>query len=304
MRKIIQEFHFFLILFLEMIFFPFLYFWEGLKNKISSHKPLKVKKERKNIVSNDIYINIHEWGGYEGNRTKKIKNGTKFTCGLSPQLERFSALKTTYTKKIYLTVSDIALLKNKEQIEKNADILLSVSNDGMDFSGYSEFYDKIKNKPNAYVILTNTSVNAIQTQFLTDYITYMNANPDVGMMGVSYCSKVWQSILRNNFNPHLQSFFLLTTIDVLSDIVSKNGHKFPGKGIVYKRLLILKGEIGMSKLAQKLGYNLAVTLENGTVFKFGKNGCFDNGYNRWKLKYSDVRLTCANPNIINEIRNE
>lgn len=304
MKLIAEQIQFYFVIFLELIFFPFLYLYEGIKNLFSSKKQLQIKKIRTDIISKEIYINIHEWGGYASERTKKLKNGKEFNCGLKFQLKRFSNQHDGIKKKIFLTVSDLDLLKQRDSIEKDVDKMWSVSNNGMDFSGYSEFYKLIKNKPNAYVLLTNTSVNAIQTEFLDDYISYMNCNPDVGMMGVSYCSKIWQSLLRNNFNPHLQSFFLLTTTNVLDEIVKKNGGNFPGKGILYKRLLIKKGEIKISKLVQKAGYNLAVSLENGTIFKFGKNGYFDNGYNRWILNYSDGRLTCKNPNIINEIQKD
>lgn len=303
MRLRIQQFQFLFIISLELLFFPFLYLFEWFKNKISSNQQLKIKKNRKKVISNEVYVNIHEWGGYVGERTKTIKNGKVFNCGLTPQLNRFLKSNDKIKKKIYLTISDIDLIKDRSKIEKDIDVILSVDNVGMDFSGYSEFYSKIKDQPNAYVILSNSSVNAIQTDFLENYINYMETNPDVGILGVSYCSKIWQSIVRNNFNPHLQSFFLLTTINVLKEIVIENGNKFPGKGIVYKRLLIKNGEIAMSRLAQKVGYNLAVTLEDGSVFKFGKNDFFDNGYNRWMLEFTDVRLMCANPNIINEIRN-
>ena len=44
-------------------------------------------------------------------------------------------------KKLYLTVSDIGLLKNRKQIENDVDVLESVSNYGMDFSGYAKFYE-------------------------------------------------------------------------------------------------------------------------------------------------------------------
>lgn len=301
MRVVTQQIYFYSILIVELLFFPFLYFFGFFKNKISSNKELEIKRTRKSIISNEIYINIHEWGGYADVRTKSIRGVNEFTCGLKGQIERFSNTNDRFKKNIYLTISDISLFKYKNLIERNVDVLMPVSNNGMDFSGYSEFYSTIKDKPNAYVLLSNTSVNIIQTEFLDDYISYMNSNPDVGILGVSYCSKIMQSFLRNNFNPHLQSFFLLTTIDVLSEIVKKNGNKFPGKGIIYKRLLIKKGEIAISSLALKLGYNLAVTLEDGTVFKFGKNNCLDNGYKRWKLQYSDIRLTCTHPNIINEI---
>ena len=302
MKKIFQQFKFFLIIFFELLFLPFLYFWEWFKSEFSSNRSIQTKKIRSGIDSQTIYINIHEWGGYSSTRVKKIKTGKEFTCGLQANLERFSKAGKKIKSQIYLTISEISLFENKIEIEKSVDKILSVNNEGMDFSGYSEFYNLVKDKPNAYVLLCNTSVNVIQTEFLEDYISYMEANLDVGMMGVSYCSKIWQSIIRNNFTPHLQSFFLLTTIEVLNEIVAKNGGKFPGKGIVYKRLLIREGEIKMSKLVQKLGYNLAVTLEDKSVFKFGKNNYFDNGYKRWILKNGDIRLTCNNPNIINEIK--
>jgi len=302
MRERYQLIQFFLIVFLELVFLPFLYFFEWFKNKISSNKPLNVKRIREGVISEEIHINIHEWGGYSDVRKKRIKNTDEFTCGLKAQLERFKYGTENVQKKLYLTVSDIGLLKNRKQIENDVDVLESVSNYGMDFSGYAKFYEMIKDKPNAYVLLSNTSINAIQVNFLDDYRDYMEKNPDVGMMGISYCSKTMQTLLRNNFNPHLQSFFLLTTIDVLNQIVFENNNKFPGKGIIYKRLLVKKGEIAMSKLTQKLGYNLAVSLENGSVFKFGKNNFFDNGFNRWELNYTDVRLSCKNPNAINIIK--
>lgn len=302
MRARIQKLYFFTIVFLEFLFLPFLYLFEELKKIVSSSKPLKRGKDRAPVSSKKIFINIHEWGGYGLKRKKTIKNGKEFTCGLEFQLLRFGNVSIDIEKEVILTVSDINLLKNRSAIVNEVDTIKSVSNYGMDFSGYSEFYNDVKGSQNAYIILTNTSVNSIQTEFLKDYISYMEANIDVGILGVSYCSKVIQSVIKNNFNPHLQSFFLLTTISVLDEIVAENGNKFPGEGIVYKRLLVKKGEIAMSMLAQKVGYNLAVTLEDGNVFKFGKNSCSDNGYKRWKLNYSDVRLTCLNPNIINEIK--
>lgn len=74
-----------------------------------------------------------------------------------------------------------------------------------------------------------------------------------------------------------------------------------GENINHKLLLIRKGEINISNLALQLGYNLAVSLENGSVYKFGRNSIFDNGYRRWKLYKTDGRLFNSNPNLINEI---
>lgn len=291
------------IIFLELTLFPYFYLKNYIFNKLSSKDKLKVKKKRNPIQDKTIYINIHEWGGYNLKRHKnKINNNINgFECGLYYQLLRF---KKPYNDNINLTVtlSDPHLSKSVDFIKNNCDKLIFVSNDGMDFSGYSEFYLNIKDLPNSYVILTNSSVNKdISNSFLKEYIDYMNENPDVGILGISYCTKIYQTLIRNNFNPHLQSYFILSTIDVLKEIVHRNNEIFPGKGIKNKFLLIRKGEVKVSKIAQKLGYNLGVVLTNGEVYKFGMNNKYDNGFNRWDKKMGDMRLYVREPNKINKI---
>lgn len=295
-----DKLRFYIRIFCELIFLPFLFMWEELKKYMSSKDILTIKKKRSPVATNTIRINIHEWGGYELKRNKKVNIIPEFECGLYYQLERFTK-EDGLDKNVSVTISEIIKHKHLDYIKAKVENVYSVSNDGMDFSGYSFFYDSIKDLPNSYVILTNSSVNKIQTEFLKDYIKYMDENLDVGILGVSYSSKKMQTLARNNFTPHLQSFFLLTTTEVLKEIVEKNNGIFPGSKISHKLLLILKGEIKISEIATQLGYNLAVTLENKTIFKFGKNNWFDNGYKRWKLKNGDVRLSVKNPNIINEI---
>lgn len=292
---------FFLTILSELCLLPFLVILEEVKKICSSSKPLKVKRNRDEIASRNIYINIHEWGGYDFTRRKQIGKITPFDCGLKYQLERFRKDDCKYEKVINITISDLDKFKFMKEVDAYGFHVDKVSNTGMDFSGYHFFYNKIRKEPNAFVILTNSSVNEQQTLFLEDYINYMENNTDVGVMGVSYCAKKMQTLVRNNFNPHLQSFFLLTTIKVLDEIVEANNGKFPGAGIDHKLMLIREGEIKISELTLKLGYNLAVTLEDGSVYKFGKNSKFDNGYKRWQLKNTDVRLYLQNPNMINVI---
>lgn len=290
-----------LIIILELIFLPFLVICEEFKKICSSKKPLKVKKTRKAIESDTLYINIHEWGGYNLERKKEIKNIQPFICGLKYQLERFKNNECKFKKDINLTISEPEKFKFLLEIKEEGYNVDFVSNKGMDFSGYQFFFDKISANSNAFVILTNSSVNKEQTIFLNDYIDYMEKNTDVGIMGVSYSAKKMQTLVRNNFTPHLQSFFLLTTINVLQEIVEANNNRFPGSGVDHKLMLIREGEIKISTFAMKLGYNLAVSQEDGSVYKFGNNSKFDNGYKRWMLKKSDVRLYIQKPNLINEI---
>lgn len=295
---------FFLLIGLELIIFPIIYIRELYKNLNSSKEKLNILKNRKDIEERKIYINIHEWGGYGLKRTKSIHEKIPtFECGLFYQLERFKKQNVgSFKKYINVTMSEKEKYKEFDYVYSNTDNIDFVSNFGMDFSGYSFFFNKIKNEKNAYLILTNTSVNAISPEdFLEDYIDYMETNKDVAILGISYSTRMGQSLIRNNFIPHLQSFFYLTTIDVLNEILNFNNSKFPGENTADKLLLIREGEIKMSVLAHNLGYNLAVITEEGTVFKFGKNKRKDNGYNRWTLPKGDMRKFVENPNKINKI---
>lgn len=291
MSKLKSKCKFFLTLLRELLLLPLLYV------KYSKGVKIVNTRIREPIKTNTIYIDIHEWAGYPQCRKKTLKNGRAFECGLMYQLQRFESERkqVQYNYNIDLTVTisdakkynyDIAKLKTL------CDHVLEVSNEGLDFSGYAAFYDSIKEYSNSYVLLTNSSVNSLITPFLYDYIKYMENNPDVGILGISYSTKMYQTLIKNNFKPHVQSFFLLTTLDVLREIVSKNKQKFPGVQISDKRLLIREGEIKISQLALALGYNLAIVHpETGTPFKFVSK-------EDWKLPLGDLRLSIESPNMI------
>lgn len=239
-----------------------------------------------------VFVCIHEWGGYPLTRTKHISSDiVPFVCGLKYQLDRYAAYKGRYFIDVTVTMSDVQLCDNIDMVRSKCSTFLPVSNKGMDFSGYASFYERIKDLPNSYVILSNSSVNAMQSDFLDSYIKYMEDNRDVGMLGISCCSKCYQTLVRNNFNPHLQSFFLLTTISVLHEVIKINNNQFPGVGITNKQLLIRDGEIKLSHKVLELGYNLAVVTESGT-FKFNADR------RDWHLPIGDYRLHTQTPNAI------
>lgn len=119
---------------------------------------------------------------------------------------------------------------------------------------------------------------------------------EVGMLGISYCTKMIQTLVRDNFTPHLQSFFLLTTIEVLREVVALNKGKFPGNGISHKLLLIRQGEIRLSQLVRKAGYRLAVVdPQNGIPYKF-------ECYRKWGLPKGDIRQQINTPNRITPMK--
>lgn len=284
---------FYLILLSELVFFPFLY----IKEQISKWRSVNIKLRYRLPVDKDLPVRvvIHEWGGYDISRWKNVNNISSFKCGLKYQMERFANIPNV---KLHVTISDSHLFKYKEFLCKYDSDVSFVPNKGMDFAGYKFFYDLVKTKRNSYVILTNSSVNSDISLFLDGYIEYLNANQDVGMLGISYCTSMWQTLIRPNFRPHLQSFFLMTTVDVLNELVSLNHNKFPGCDITNKRLLIRNGEVFISSLVEKLGYRLAVVNPiDGKPYKF-------ESYKFWKLPFGDIRQFVDQPNKITMINND
>jgi hypothetical protein len=289
---------FYLDLLWEVVIIPYAYGKNFLKWNCKRSK-VKVEENKSRIPvthDNRLAVCIHEWGGYEGKRLKKIKKINEFECGLDYQLERFRNYKGSYDLDLTITISDCHLFKKEIEDVK----ILEVSNIGMDFSGYEAFFDSIKEDENQYVLLTNSSVNKKDADFIDNYLDFFKANRSIGMMGISFNSKMYQSLIRNNFNPHLQSFFLLTTTEVLKEIVKKN-KIFPGKGIDYKLALIKNGEIKLSRIVMDLGYKLACVLEDGTPLVFDKNCFIDNGRNSWGSFFGDYRLHLKEPNAIHSI---
>lgn len=283
-------FRFCLVLLRELLLSPILY----VKNILILEKAVK-RRVRKPVTTDTVYVEVHEWVGYPISRMKQLKNGRIFQCGLEYQLGRFNMAKrySKYKVDLTVTVSDIDNYPyDMKYLKGNCDRVLSVPNIGLDFSGYASFFQLVKDKPNSYVILSNSSINSSIDNFLDGYIEYLEENPDVGMLGVSYCTKMYQTLIRNNFTPHLQSFFLLTTVEVLKELVHLNGDKFPGIDITNKQLLIRNGEIKLSQLIMNLGYKLAVVRpDNGEPFKFTNKKA-------WNILKGDVRQTVNCPNRI------
>lgn len=279
-----EKFELFIELLLELL---------GLKRLNVGYKGIS-PRNRAAVCSRTLYVCLHEWGGYAPVRHKHINNTIRdWECGMKYQLERFGGHKEGVN--LTVTISDAHLCRYIDQIVKCCDHLIPTTNEGMDFAGYAAFYERLKGSGNRYILLTNSSVNSFQCDFIESYIDYMEHNQDVGMLGISCCSKCYQSLIFNNFTPHLQSFFLLTTLAVLEEIVALNGNRFPGIGIRNKQLLIRHGEIRISQLALQLGYKLAVVTEEG-VKKF------DNNPENWTLPMGDLRAYTDRPNSINPIR--
>ncbi len=289
---------FYLILIFEAIFSPVLYLIEVLKKlgllPVNYH--FKANINRKEANADKLLVCIHDWAGYDLIRKKRFKNGKEIECGLSYQIERFINYKGEKSIEYLVTISDI----EQHPKEKYEGInIKAVSNIGFDFSGYGDFVENLRDE-NCYILLMNTSVEKTQTDFIDDYIDYMESNPSIGLLGISYSTKKFQTLIRNNFEPHVQSFFLLTTSDILKQIsIVNNG--FPGKFIKHKRLLIREGELKISSIIKRMGYSLAIISENGQPFIFPTSTNKYSKHKMWKMPYGDYRYAVDTPNKINRI---
>ncbi|MBQ5701737.1 MAG: hypothetical protein IIV68_06400 [Alistipes sp.] len=253
-------------------------------------------KNRTAVTDHSLLICLHEWGGYPLVRYKHINSTIRdWQCGLEYQLERFEEYRGEVQLDLTITISEVFRCRDLSHIARHSNRIIPVSNRGMDFAGYAAFYESKRGAKNCYVLLTNSSVSSLKRDFIDSYIAYMEHNTDIGMLGISCCSTCYQSFVINNFTPHLQSFFLLTTLAVLDEAVALNGGNFPGVGVVNKQLLIRRGEIHLSQLVLRLGYKLAVVTESGVVK-------FDNNPDNWPLPWGDYRAYTLHPNAINTIR--
>lgn len=171
---------FYALLVSELICLPWLSAREVLKKRRKTAGP--PLRRRPPVASKQVYVCVHEWGGYPMRRQKTIKHGATFDCGLEAQLERFSPYRASGRVELTVTLSAADRHPDLSAIRNRTDHLILSCNKGMDFSGYAAFFDRIKNKPDAYVILTNSSVNAAQNDFLESYIRCMDRHPDAGLV--------------------------------------------------------------------------------------------------------------------------
>lgn len=266
-------------------------------------------------VSNEkiehLIFEVHEWAGYPIERIKQIKsNLPSFRCGLKNQLENLTEFDSIYRGNrqvsYHLTLSDYTTsyqeLLDKSNLPLSKFEVKKVSNKGMDLAGYAYVIkNKISAQSNELVFLINSSVSGNYANRLNDYILEFEKNPNLGLIGVSYCTTINQSLIKNNFTPHLQSFFLIGRSNVLHQLVKSNRDVFPGEFETNKFGIIRFGEVLLTSKVIDLGYDVGVVEPNGELVIFPKGKGFDNGYNAWKLPFGDRRLTNGTPNQVHAL---
>jgi glycosyltransferase involved in cell wall biosynthesis len=278
----------------ELFFFPMIIIANFIK--LNFNLPVfKFKKKiykRKRIIDEfDIKLCIQDWSKYKNTRYKLLKNLNWYKCGLSNINELFKTKK--YNVKKYLFLSDYNHSKLKGLNVKKEFEIINSTNFYYDFSSYNLFF-KMNKKLNNILIFCNSSISSeISDNFLDGYLEYFIKNKNLGLLGISGNSKNYQSLIFNNFTPHIQTIFFITTVEVLNNVIKSNNNQFPGINATAfnKYSIIKKGEIILTKKVLELGYDIGIVKPDGNVFNFYKDSSFKM-YNNWKVNYKlgDARL--------------
>jgi hypothetical protein len=284
----------------EVLLFPFLVlFWTGW-NRYSRHIPFpKIKKAtRKTREDDQAVICLHDWLGYPGERYKTLKNGIKFSCGRTKILRGIQEYKNKIPTELLVSLSGSGAYDFDHQSVKK---VIKTENRGKDFKGYSLMLQEILKLPgNPFVVLMNSSVaGGFYEGWLDDYCSILKNDRSIGLLGISTRAR-FPGLIKNHFVPHLQSFFLVSTREVLSIILQLNGGMLPGAAEKNKFRLIQKGEIGLSLQILKLGFAIAAVYQ-GNVIKFRLRNRFSNNISQWPFPLEDIRLTLTPGQIPNSI---
>lgn len=261
--------------------------------------PKKNRKilSREKVISKVIKICIHEWGGYTPRRLKRIKNSDEFYCGLTGIYKILENYEGTNILNLSTTVSDWEKYKGRLINPINLN-----ENKGFDLGGYSTFINReLLRSENNYVILCNSSINEVSDQIIDSYIHYMDNNLDVGMIGSSIGIK--RRLSSPFIEAHIQTFFIITTSEILFQIIDRNHGLFPGESYNNKRLIIRLGEIKLSRLISDIGYMLAFVDQDGFVHKFNYYTISDQLKSLFSNKNThDYRFIINNPNKLHKIK--
>lgn len=298
------DFQLFKKLVLEIIFFPFFIFNNLTKNLVGHlfQNKNKITTNIREKSNNLVKLCIQDWVCYENIRYKTLRNGATYKCGLTNQELKFKSIKYDISKNLFISGTkeehDSFFQKKIKNIGFNDFNIFKTNNKLYDFSSYKFFYESLNKNLNEILVFCNSSVSTeFNFPIIDNYINFFNQNTDIGIMGISSNTKDQQSLIFNNFSPHIQTLFFITTTSVLNQIIKINKGYFPGENSTHynKYSIIQNGELVLSRLCLKLGYSIAIIDQFGKVFKFNKQKKYIDNSHKWKLPKLDLRIISNYP---------
>ncbi|WP_088890381.1 hypothetical protein [Leptolyngbya ohadii] len=157
-------------------------------------------------------------------------------------------------------------------------------NINQDIGAYDYFYAYLRQqKYSGQVVFINSSVRGPQEDgWLRKYKTLFEAEPDTGFCGISLNSHYQAPDARFFFLPHVQSFFIYTSMAVLEKVFP-NG-LLEGKNIVDKNELVEQGEVGISTRVLQAGLGIRSSSFPEFFYRAGQ---------KWTIPEGDIRFQAA-----------
>jgi hypothetical protein len=154
-------------------------------------------------------------------------------------------------------------------------------NTNRDIGAYNYFYEYLLQRNySGHLVLINSSVRGpSEDGWLLKYKNLFEKEPDTGLSGISLNSGYYDLQGVKRFSPHMQSFFLYTSMDVLKQVFP-NG-LIGTEEISRKEELIEQGEIGISAKILRAGFGLRSSIFPDFYYKKGKE---------WTIPEGDIRV--------------
>lgn len=254
-----------------------------------------------------VSIILVDWNGYKLRRKKNLGKNV-IHCGLGKLLENINNVKSGVPFDLYLIINTNeedkprwydrylpaqgnrntpreTYLKLKEKYNFIEDVYFR-DNVGMDIGAYNYGIELLKsNNSEGDVLFMNSSVRGPENEnWLKNYQKLFNSSPETGLCGISLNSHN-TNFHERVFMPHLQSFFLYTSMDVIRKLFN-NG--FPGSSITSDKIgLIHEGEIGISQVVLDAGLGIVSSAFPEFNYQKGDEWTIPEGDIRYKKEFSE-----------------
>lgn len=231
-----------------------------------------------------VRIVLADWGAYPLMRVKRFGGG-KIRCGLGRILGKIARREAGAGFRVLLVINDCPEEKKPfyQALKWTYGFIETVifrDNTGADFGAYNAGYLCLKNSGyEGDVVFMNSGAAGPDDSFwLRRYHDLFHHRNDLGLCGVSMNSSA-SHIRPAEWSPHIQSFFLYTSMRVLDQVCPE---ALPGCGLDPgdKARRISEAEIGLSRAVLEAGLGLCCGF-------FGKKVYFRDG--PWRYPRGDLR---------------
>jgi hypothetical protein len=232
-------------------------------------------------------------------RLKKLAQNT-VSCGLLTILGNMNRYNAGRDFEVILVVNKRAEDAQDQQIQNKISVCNSLpqeygfvkqvlyhDNSGTDVGAYNLGYQYLKEITYAGdVLFMNTSLSGPSEDYwLLKYYVAFHKYPDVGLCGISMNSHDTNMSGNPPFKPHVQSFFLYTSMSVLTDVFPENLSGFRSQE---KLDVIENGEIGISAKVLEKAYSIVCYNFPFFYFKTGTEWIIPFGELRGLRQYHEL----------------